>query len=94
MNYYVYMLLCSNRSYYTGYTTDLQRRYHEHVAGLAKCKYTRSFPPLELAAYWCVGDELSVALQIEAKIKKLTKKRKHWLVAEPTRLLEIVEHTA
>jgi len=37
MPYYVYILECKNDRYYTGYTTDLERRYQEHVEGSPKC---------------------------------------------------------
>lgn len=77
--YYVYMLECSNNSYYTGYTTDIDRRYQEHCAGSAKCKYTRSFPPKRLAACWQV-DDLSAALKLEKKIKALPKVEKQKLI--------------
>ena len=42
--YWVYILNCENGAFYTGYTTDLIRRYHEHLEGSSK--YTRSFKPL------------------------------------------------
>jgi predicted GIY-YIG superfamily endonuclease len=29
-NYYVYILLCSDQSYYTGITNDTERRLYEH----------------------------------------------------------------
>jgi putative endonuclease len=81
--YYVYVLECENGSYYTGYTTDLERRYKEHVAGSPKCKYTRAFPPKDIAASWKLDTDLSMALSIEAIIKKLTKHEKKVLVTNP-----------
>ncbi|EKD91924.1 MAG: hypothetical protein ACD_29C00300G0001 [uncultured bacterium] len=80
MSHYVYMLECMNGSYYTGYTTDVMRRYQEHQAGSAKCKYTRTFPPKKIAAIW-EFDNKSEALRMEAKIKTLSKKDKSNLVA-------------
>jgi len=79
MLYYVYMLECSNGSYYTGYTTDLARRYKEHEQGSDKCRYTRSFPPKKLMTFWILESK-SVALRIEAKIKKLSKSQKRQLI--------------
>lgn len=84
IEYTVYILECSNGSYYTGYTTDLERRYQEHVEGTNKCKYTRSFPPRKIAASWSIGNELSAALKIERKIKQLSKKEKQELIAAPS----------
>lgn len=78
--YTVYILECTNGGYYTGYTTDLARRYKEHQQGNAKCKYTRSYPPIRIAASWVVGDNLSDALKMEAKIKRLTRQQKHALI--------------
>lgn len=89
-NYFIYLLECSNGSYYTGYTTDMERRYQEHLNGSAKCKYTRSFPPRRIAAHWSLEVDLSRILKIEAAIKRLTKLDKSKLVKVPTRLLDII----
>ena len=78
--YYVYILECSNGSYYTGYTTDVERRFHEHLQGTIKCKYTRSFPPVRVAASWEVGECLSDALKLEKKIKALPRQKKIELI--------------
>ena len=75
MNHYVYIILCANNNYYTGYTTDIDRRYKEHEQGSIKCRYTRSFPPKKLAAYWCF-DNKSDAMKEEARIKKLPRAQK------------------
>lgn len=81
----MYILLCNNGSYYTGYTTELSRRYQEHLQGTIKCKYTRSFKPIKIAQSWQT-DEKSVALQIEKFIKKLSKTQKQQLILFPNRL--------
>ena len=82
-SYWVYMLLCENGNYYTGYTTDLQRRYQEHVAGTIKCKYTRSFKPLRIAQAWLIEGGKSEALKLEKYIKSLSKKKKEQLILKP-----------
>jgi putative endonuclease len=74
-DYYVYILECCDGSYYTGYTTDLQRRYRQHQSGQARCRYTRSFPPKRIAAYW-LFDTKSDALVVEHQIKKMSKQEK------------------
>lgn len=79
--HYVYILHCSNDAYYTGYTTDVTRRYQEHVNKSDKCRYTRSFPPKRLAAFWCF-DNKSTALKEEARIKRLSRIEKEKIVAE------------
>jgi len=84
--YWVYMLRCSNGNFYTGYTTDIVRRYKEHEQGTAKCKYTRSFKPLGIAQCWTVTDCKGLVLQIEKFIKTLSKKEKEQLVLNPEKL--------
>jgi putative endonuclease len=88
LRFWVYILLCRNGHYYTGYTTDLNRRYQEHLTGTDKCKYTRSFKPERLAQCWEVRDSKTLALQIEAFIKKLPKKKKEALISNPKELTE------
>jgi putative endonuclease len=44
---YVYLLRCRDRTFYTGWTTDLDRRVARHQAG-AGARYTRSRLPVEL----------------------------------------------
>ena len=80
--FWIYILHCNNNTFYTGYTTDLVRRYQEHVTGSAKCKYTRSFKPLNIAQCWSVSGK-STALKIEKFIKKMSRKNKEKLVSHP-----------
>jgi putative endonuclease len=91
MDYWVYILQCENGAYYTGYTTDLERRYDEHVAGTAKCKYTRSFKPVKIAQAWKITTSKNIALKVEKFIKSLTKKKKEELIAEPGWLVQLFE---
>lgn len=80
MIYFVYMLECQNGAYYVGYTTDIERRYQEHVKGSMKCKYTRSFPPKRIAACWKIDTDLAYVLRIEKKLKRLSRKEKLALI--------------
>jgi putative endonuclease len=80
-SYFVYILECVNGAYYTGYTTDMERRYREHCEGKKKCKYTRSFAPKKIAVCWEV-ESLSVALRLEMAIKKLKIELKMNLIGE------------
>lgn len=89
MNLFVYILHCSNNSYYTGYTTDLNRRFIEHLEGTAKCKYTRSFKPIKIAQAWKITGTRADAQGIERYIKKLSKKEKQNLITQPTLLAGI-----
>lgn len=83
--YYIYMLECSNGALYTGYTTDLERRWKEHQSGSPKCKYTRAFPPKRMVASWELELDLGEVLSLEAKIKKLSTAKK-WALSEQASL--------
>src|SRR3990167_7772095 len=84
--FWVYILLCDNNTYYTGYTNDLAKRYHSHVNGTGRCKYTRSFKPVAIAQCWQIDGSKSLAMQLEKQIKKLSRKEKENLIAKPARL--------
>lgn len=84
-SYWVYILLCNNKSYYTGYTTDLEKRYQLHLAGKAS-KFTRSFKPLKIAQSWHVKNDLSQAMKMECFIKKLTRAQKEEIIQFPDKL--------
>jgi putative endonuclease len=90
-SHYVYILLCENGAYYSGYTTDLQRRYQEHVAGLAKCKYTRSFKPIALLKAWQFKGDKKAALSCERFIKRLAKPLKKQLILAPAQLAVLLK---
>ncbi|HLC82794.1 MAG TPA: GIY-YIG nuclease family protein [Bacteroidia bacterium] len=50
-NMYVYILLCSDKSYYTGVTNNLEHRLLQHHKGTDKGCYTFERRPLELMYY-------------------------------------------
>ncbi len=77
--YYVYILICADGTYYTGYTTDLVRRLQKHNLGQGS-KYTRSRLPVELVYYEVLPDKSS-SLQREMAIKKLSRREKIMLAA-------------
>lgn len=89
--YWVYILHCENNTYYTGYTTDLIRRFQEHFTGTSKCKYTRSFKPVRIAQSWQIRGNKSVAMKIEKYIKKLSKKEKEAIIQDPDLLVQLFE---
>lgn len=88
--YWVYILNCDNGAYYTGYTSDLKRRFQEHIQGV-KCKYTRSFKPLSIARCWQVEGGKAEAMKVEMFIKRMSKREKERLILEPQRLVEVFE---
>ncbi len=74
----VYIIECNDCSYYTGYTTDLERRIKQHNNGDAS-KYTRGRTPVELV-YSEKYRSKSNALSREYEIKQLTHKQKQNLI--------------
>jgi putative endonuclease len=86
-HYWIYILHCVNNSYYTGYTTNLNKRYQSHLNGVGS-KYTRSFKPTKLVQHWeIIGDKAS-AMKIERYIKKLSRVQKEALIISPSLLAE------
>ena len=77
--YFVYILICDDRSLYTGITTDVKRRFKEHVAGKGG-GYTRS-RKVESVVYSEKRKDRSSALKREAEIKKWPKQKKLQLIA-------------
>ena len=79
--YFVYSLLCSDGTIYTGITTDLDRRVGEHNSSKLGAKYTRSRRPVKLI-YQKQFATRSEALVEEARIKKLKRSDKLKLISK------------
>lgn len=74
------MITCANGHLYTGITTDVNRRFHEHQMGGKKAaKYLKGKGPLTLSYIEKIGNH-SQALKKEIAIKKLTRKQKLMLI--------------
>ncbi len=83
------MIRCKNGMLYTGITTDVKRRFEEHASGDNKgSRYLRGKAPLQLVMKKKVGDR-SMALKIEAKVKKLPKVEKELLADGKIKIREI-----
>ena len=76
--HYVYILKCADGTYYTGWTTDPERRVKVHNSGKG-AKYTRSRRPVELI-YTEEYDEKTKAQSREYAIKQLTRTEKEELI--------------
>jgi len=76
----VYIVRCADDSLYTGITTDLERRIHEHNNAKTGAKYTRPRRPVSLV-YHEVADSRSHASKREKEIKNLTQQQKLLLIA-------------
>ena len=80
MQYFVYILRCSDNSLYCGQTNDLERRIHEHNFDRIKsAKYLRAKKPVTLV-YSEKFPTIQKALKREWQIKKLTKAKKEKLI--------------
>jgi putative endonuclease len=79
MSFYVYILLCMDGSFYTGYTNDLQERTKQHENGIG-AKYTKSHRPKKVAYVEVFGSRSS-AMRREKAIKKLSHQQKQDLIS-------------
>jgi predicted GIY-YIG superfamily endonuclease len=75
--YYVYVLLCANGSYYTGYAKDVEARVKQHVQGNG-ARYTKLHRPKRLV-YTEKFSSRSEAMKREREIKRLSHDEKHKL---------------
>lgn len=66
--WYLYLIECEDGSLYTGITTDVERRYAQHVAGKG-ARYTRLKKPVRLVGFRECGTK-SEALKAELAMKK------------------------
>jgi putative endonuclease len=71
---YCYILECADGTYYTGWTTDPQRRMTQHNKGTG-ARYTRSRRPVKLVYVESQPDKIA-ALKRERAIKALPRKKK------------------
>ena len=78
-NWWVYMIQADDGAYYTGVTTDVNRRFREHSEGKRGARYFRGRKPLGVV-YRESGHTRSSACQREAEIKKLRREQKQRLI--------------
>ncbi len=77
--FYIYIIQCRDKTLYTGYTTDIEKRVHEHNKTGAGARYTRGRRPVKVV-YVEGYSTLSEALKREAQIKKLSRVQKLLLI--------------
>jgi putative endonuclease len=80
MDWTVYIIRCDDNSLYTGVTTELERRFQEHLDHPRGAKYFNGRKPLEVV-YSENDHTRSSALQREAAIKKLSRGEKLRLIS-------------
>ena len=78
MDWVVYILRCSDGTYYTGITNDLPRRIGQHNDGKG-AKYTKARGPVELV-YSEEQPNRSKATKREAEIKALSRSKKQAII--------------
>ena len=80
MAFYCYILECSDGTFYTGWSTDPERRLVEHNRGVG-ARYTRSRRPVQLV-YLEELPTKSAALKRERAIKAFSRPKKLRLVGK------------
>lgn len=77
MAFYCYIVECADGSYYTGWTTDPDRRVRQHNQGRGAA-YTRLHRPVKLV-YLEPQPDRSSAMRREAAIKRFSHQKKQRL---------------
>jgi putative endonuclease len=91
--YHVYILLCSDKSYYTGITNDMERRFFEHSEGLIKTCYTYKRRPLKLVFCETFHD-VNQAIAFEKQVKGWRRAKKEAIISGNWDLLPELAKTA
>lgn len=79
-NWSIYIIEASDASLYTGITTDIERRFEEHLQGRRGARFFSGREPLRVV-YREHGHSRSSACRREAAIKKLSRRDKQDLIA-------------
>ena len=78
MECYTYMVECSDGSFYTGWTNNLEKRVAAHNAKRG-AKYTKSRTPVSLV-YYEMHETKQEAMRREYEIKQYTRQEKELLI--------------
>ncbi|MCZ2127992.1 MAG: GIY-YIG nuclease family protein [Anaerolineales bacterium] len=79
MGFFCYILECADGTFYTGWTTDPERRVAQHNRGVG-ARYTKTRRPVKLVYLEEQADKIC-ALKRERAIKALSRKKKMDLLA-------------
>ena len=77
--YFVYILKCSDNSFYTGITNNIEKRINEHQSGINSKCYTHSRRPVKLVFYEEFQNP-NEAISKEKQIKGWSRKKKQALI--------------
>jgi putative endonuclease len=96
-SWFVYVILTERNALYTGITTDVERRFQQHMevyCGVEKskgAKFFRSQKPLHIC-YQKVFADRSSASQWEYQLKKMPRKKKLEWIYSDSELMEAKPH--
>jgi putative endonuclease len=90
-DYFVYILKCSDDSYYTGVTNNLEKRINEHQSGIIK-GYTCRRLPIKLVFSERFAD-INQAIRFEKQVKGWNRKKKEALINRDFDLLVTLSNT-
>ena len=90
MTCYCYIVQCSDGTYYTGWTTDPERRIKQHNKGVG-AKYTSTRRPVKLV-YLETQPDRTDAMRRELAIKKMNRIRKSKLIEKYGEVIEVGKH--
>ena len=76
---YVYILHCSDDTYYTGVTNNLNRRLSEHESGMNEGSYTSKRLPVKLVYHKIFMSPME-AIKYEKQVKDWSRKKKEALI--------------
>lgn len=80
MAWHLYVIRTTDRKLYAGVTTDVQRRFQEHLSqGRRTARYLRAHKPQCLVFSQLIGDHSS-ALRVEYWFKRLSRERKERVI--------------
>jgi putative endonuclease len=85
MKGFMYILLCSDGSYYTGSTIDLEKRIDEHQNGNG-ANHTKKRLPIELV-YFEEFERIDLAFYREKQVQKWSRIKKEALIENKKNLL-------
>jgi len=91
-HYSIYILQCSDGSYYTGVTNDIERRLWEHKTGFDKQSFTYKRRPVALK-YLETFEDVHQAISWEKQIKGWSRKKKEALFIEDwNKIMELAKN--
>ena len=83
--FYIYIMKCEDKTYYTGVTSNLEQRVAQHKRGYFVGSYTQRRLPVHLV-YAHEFSHIDDALAAEKRVKKWSQEKKEKLISGQWRL--------